>query len=60
MVIPAEADQIVDVGVPSVGPGEDMVDFEPVSAGTPFHDATTIPVEDMTTQFPAHSAGSAS
>ena len=60
VVIPAETDQIVGVGVASVGPRLDMVDFEPVSAGTAFHGASTISVEDMTTQFAAHGAGASS
>ena len=52
VVIPAECDQIVGIGLPPVRPGKDMMDFEPVSAGTAFHGATSIPMEDMTSQFP--------
>ena len=34
VVVPAEGDQIVGVGLSVLAPGGDVVDLEPVSAGT--------------------------
>ena len=36
-----------------------MMDFEPVVERAAFHGASTVTVEDMTSQFPAHGPGSA-
>ena len=51
MVIPAEGDQIVRIGSPTVSPGDDMMDLDAIGEGTALHGAATIPVEDMTTQL---------
>ena len=37
-----------------------MVDLEPITERAAFHGASAITVEDMTSEFPAHSPGSAS
>jgi hypothetical protein len=60
VVIPAEADQIVAIGLSAVGPGKDMMDFEPVSRRAAFHGATPIPMEDMTPKLPVHGPGTTS
>lgn len=60
MVVPAEADQVGGVGSPSVGPGGGVVDFEPVSGGTSFHGASSVPRQHMTTELPAGGPRSAS
>jgi hypothetical protein len=54
MVEPAKCDQIVHIGPPAMGPGNDVMDLEPVSGRAALHGATTVTTEDMTAQFPAH------
>ena len=60
VVIPADGDQIVRIGLSTVGPGEDMMYLEPITERAAFHGAASITVEDMTSEFPAHGPGSAS
>jgi hypothetical protein len=57
MVIPAEGDQIVGTGGPTLGPGLDVVDFESIVGGTAFHRAATITGEDMTSQSAGNGPG---
>jgi hypothetical protein len=60
MVIPAEGDQIVGTGGPTLGPGLDVVDFESIPGIVAFHGTATITVEDRLTQLGRDGAGSSS
>jgi len=46
MVIPAERDQVLAVGLASERPWWGVVDFEPVTAGAASNGASPVPVED--------------
>jgi hypothetical protein len=35
MVVPAEGDQVLGVGPPTLAPGNDVVDLEPIPTATP-------------------------
>jgi hypothetical protein len=60
VVIPAEGDQIVGIGLSTVGPGDDMVDLQAITEGTAVDSATSVTVENMPSQVSAHGSGSAS
>jgi hypothetical protein len=60
MVIPAEGDQIVGTGGPTLGPGLDVVDFESIPGIVAFHGTATITVEDRLSQLGRDGAGSSS
>ena len=59
VVIPAEGDQIVGIGLSAMRPGDDMMDFEPIVERAAVDGAASVTVENMPSQFPAHGAGTA-
>jgi hypothetical protein len=54
VVIPAQGDQVVGVMGAALGPGNHMVHFQAIAAGTSLEDASTVTSEDESAHLRRH------
>ena len=52
MMEPTERNEIGGVGTATMGPGSGVMDLQTVLGGASFDSASTIPIENMTSQLP--------